>query len=175
MSDLADLSGLRRDDAEAFAALFNRHAATVFRYAHAVIGDRQHSEDVLQETFLTLWSRRADLEVYGDSVLPWLLVTARNHTRNLGRRLLRRATALLAEADDIDAWTDPADVVAHRVVLEAIVTDVAQLSVTDRSLVTLCLVGDTPYAEAATKVGLTTAVTARRVQRIRTRLKTAGR
>lgn len=174
MDDSEDIRLVRRGDADAFSRLFDRHAKAVFRYALTILGNRQHAEDVLQETFLTLWARRKGLKMYGDSVLPWLLVTARNHSRNLGRLLMRRGTVPLMESDQAGTRDDPADLVTQRAALAAISGAVSRLSPTDQSLVTICVLGGMRYADAAARTGLTTAATARRVQRIRSRLREAG-
>jgi len=165
---------MRRGDADAFTRLFDRYAAAVFRYAATVLGNRQYAEDVVQETFLTMWSQRKAFEIYGDSVLPWLLVTARNHSRNLGRLLLRQASAQLDETDRPGNQAELAEVVAQRAALEAIAEAVGRLSTTDQSLVALCIMGGERYVEAAASTGLTPAATARRVQRIRSRLRKIG-
>lgn len=172
MSDSEDVGRLRRrSDIEAFARLFDRHSAAVFRYAAAISGDRQHAEDILQETFLTLWRRRKEVEVHGSSVLPWLLVTGRNHARNLERRLQRQGETRLLVDHDTPTHADPGDIVVQRAALHAIAETVAGLSPTDRALVEACILDDLPYRDAAARVGLTPSATARRVQRIRLRFR----
>ncbi len=59
-------------------ALYDAHAAVLWRYALRLTGDRSHAEDVVQETLLRAWQHP---EVVGDterSVRAWLFTVARN-------------------------------------------------------------------------------------------------
>lgn len=46
------------DDAEAFARLYDRHAARAYRVARSVCGDTHRSQDAVQEGFLSIWRAR---------------------------------------------------------------------------------------------------------------------
>ncbi|WP_424750234.1 sigma-70 family RNA polymerase sigma factor, partial [Mycobacterium sp.] len=59
-------------------ALYDEHAAVLWRYALRLTGDASQSEDVVQETLLRAWQHP---EVIGDterSVRAWLFTVARN-------------------------------------------------------------------------------------------------
>src|SRR5712671_4574313 len=78
----------------------------VFRFALALTNDLSEADDVAQEAFVRLWSRRATID-WGEPVLGWLLVTARRIALDRFRRLaraLRLGTAPAAPAG-IDAAT----------------------------------------------------------------------
>ncbi|KQQ64538.1 RNA polymerase sigma factor [Microbacterium sp. Leaf320] len=60
------------DHPSAFAELFDRHARAVNAFATYRIG-RHAAEDVLSETFLVAFRRRADFDLTKDSASPWLL------------------------------------------------------------------------------------------------------
>lgn len=174
MDDREDVRKLRRGDADAFARLFDRYSLSVYRYTSAVLRDRQYTEDVLQETFLTLWQHREDLDLHGDSLLPWLLATSRNHSHNLGRRLRRRETVMLPDDPASPSRADPGEVATQREALRAVAQAIADLSPVDQALVRATVLNDIPYAEAAAAVGLSPSAAARRVQRIRVRLRKFG-
>lgn len=72
-------------DRAAGVALFDRYVATVTRYAWALVPSRQDVEEVVQDTFVTLWRRAGTVELPDESILPWLLVVSRNHAANLRR------------------------------------------------------------------------------------------
>jgi RNA polymerase sigma-70 factor (ECF subfamily) len=85
---------VRPDQAE-FESWFRTCHVAVYRFAYRRVGP-DVVDDVVAETFLTAWRRKA--EITGDP-LPWLLGVARracaNHLRGLGRRaaLLDRLTS----------------------------------------------------------------------------------
>ncbi|ORV49761.1 RNA polymerase subunit sigma [Mycobacterium triplex] len=59
-------------------ALYDEHAAVLWRYALRLTGDAAHAEDVVQETLLRAWQHP---EVVGDterSARAWLFTVARN-------------------------------------------------------------------------------------------------
>jgi RNA polymerase sigma factor (sigma-70 family) len=60
------------DDPSAFAELFRRHARVVGAFAARRIGS-QAAQDLLSETFLVAFRRRAAFDPTWDSALPWLL------------------------------------------------------------------------------------------------------
>ncbi|MDA8201618.1 MAG: sigma-70 family RNA polymerase sigma factor [Chloroflexi bacterium] len=81
-----ELWPLARDgDAQAFAALFDLHRDRVFRHALRLLGSWPDAEDVAASTFLELFRCRDRVREIGGSVLPWLLVTTSNLSRNATR------------------------------------------------------------------------------------------
>jgi len=83
---------------DAFEVLLTRHQDAVFRFARAITRCPEDAEDILQETFLTLY--RAASSYRGESsVRTWLLVIARN---SAFRTLKHRPPQ--AELEQADPW-----------------------------------------------------------------------
>lgn len=155
---------------DAFATLYDRHSRAVYRYAFGIVRDADLAQDVTQEAFLTTWVRAPHIRIVGESALPWLLVCTRNHANNSRRRESTRATTVLDDArlhsgDDTSATVILADELAW------VSAELALLSDLDRRLVDLCLDGDLSYDAAARQLGISTNAVAKRIQRIRTRLR----
>ena len=72
-------------DERAFGDLFDRHSTAVYRFAYSLTHDDTEAQELVQETFVTAWKKLADIRLAGDSMLPWLIVTTRNHALNLRR------------------------------------------------------------------------------------------
>jgi RNA polymerase sigma-70 factor (ECF subfamily) len=74
---------------DALAGLYDRHASAVFAAAMRASRDRTIAADVVQETFLTLWSRAELFDPARGALPAWLLTIARNraidHLRAAGR------------------------------------------------------------------------------------------
>jgi RNA polymerase sigma-70 factor (ECF subfamily) len=81
----------RTEDRARFVALDEAHAGAVLAYARRRVGESD-ADDVLAETFLVVWRRRAQVP---DDALPWLYAVAGNVIRNR-RRAERRREALVA-------------------------------------------------------------------------------
>ena len=91
----------------AFAVVFDRHAAVIFRFLVRRVG-RDTADELLGDTFRIAFERRTTFDVDRPSARPWLYGIATNlvakHRRTEARRL--RATARLAADREPDVATD---------------------------------------------------------------------
>lgn len=79
--------------------LFQRYGDAVFRLAWSFTGSRADAEDVTQTVFLKVLERRPDLTPGKERA--WLFQVTANECRSLWRRLSRRRTAPLEEAENL--------------------------------------------------------------------------
>jgi RNA polymerase sigma-70 factor, ECF subfamily len=87
-----DLMPLVHDgDARAFEVVFDRHADAAFSLAYRMCGRRGMAQDVVQETFLSLWRSGARYDRTRGSVRSWILGVVRNRTIDQFRRDAVRA------------------------------------------------------------------------------------
>ena len=160
-------------DGEAFGELFDRHRNRLFRHACRMVERRQDAEDVVAAAFLELWRRREDVRLVNGSVLPWLLVTATNVSRNISRGT-RRYRDFLARLPRETPAPDIADVVAETSVLGVdarLRGALHELSEIDLQLFALVALEDYPLAAAAAVLGLTPSAAKSRLHRIRLRMR----
>lgn len=153
-------------DSGAFASIFDLHKDRVFRHAYALLHDRDDAEDAAAVTFLELWRRRQKVRVVNGTVLPWLLVTTTNISRNLIRSRSRYARLLrdLPRADPRPDTTDP----VHRVHTDPQVAAALQrLPAKDAQLLVLIALEDLSVADAATVLRTTPGAARTRLHRIR--------
>jgi RNA polymerase sigma-70 factor (ECF subfamily) len=77
-------------DAEAFAALYDRHGRMAYSLAYRMMGEKQEAEDVVQEAFVKIWRSAGGYRVGRASVRTWILSIVRNcgidHIRSHARR-----------------------------------------------------------------------------------------
>jgi RNA polymerase sigma factor (sigma-70 family) len=156
----------RDGDSAAFTALYRRHAGAVLRYAWSIVREQAAAEEVLQDTFLTVWDRRRASRTVDESLLPWILVICRNYSRNAVRRITKHRAVSLDSVPEVPAVNRPE--------LEWIADELAKFSATDRQLCHLCLVEGYTYAEAARILDTTHTAVGKRLQRIRARLAEAA-
>src|SRR5215210_3359194 len=60
-------------DADAFAALYERHCRLAYSVAHKLTGEKQAAEDVTQEAFLKVWRSADGYRPERGSVRTWIL------------------------------------------------------------------------------------------------------
>jgi RNA polymerase sigma factor (sigma-70 family) len=156
-------------DRGAFGQLYDRHVRPVYWQAYGVLRDEREAEDATQDVFVTMWNKIRTITLVDESVLPWLLVTARYTALNAHRsRQRRRAVALDDGLPDASAVEDEVEAGLVRAEIDKAT---AALSTTDRRLYELCVAGDHTYEMAARELGVTHAVVRNRLSRLRSRLR----
>lgn len=156
-------------DAEAFGSLFDLHRDRVFRHAYRILQNRADAEDAAAVAFLELWRRRSHVRVVDGSVLPWLLVTTTNTSRNLdrSRRRYRRLLESLPHADVHPSAEDTAfDLTPNADVVAAL----GELTSRDARLFSLVAVEDYSVSDAAQVLGISPGAARTRLHRIRASL-----
>jgi RNA polymerase sigma-70 factor (ECF subfamily) len=67
-----------RSDQKAFAELYRRTSSKLFGVCLRMLHDRGEAEEVLQETYTTVWRRAASFDSAKASAITWLVTLSRN-------------------------------------------------------------------------------------------------
>ena len=160
-------------DGEAFATLFDRHGDRVYRHARRLTASAVDAEDVVAATFFELWRRRRSVRIVEGSVLPWLLVTATNVSRNVSRGL-RRYRTMLASLPRSSEFPGADEVANERIHQEEAIALIQQalraLKPKDAALVALTTFEDLTPAEAAQALGISPGSARTRLHRARAQM-----
>lgn len=99
---------LQRRDPQALAELYDRYGQLVFRLILRMVRDNGIAEDLVQETFLRVWSRIGGFDSDRGAVGPWLLAVARNRAIDYLRCSGRRtgSTVELNETEHPELFAD---------------------------------------------------------------------
>jgi RNA polymerase sigma-70 factor (ECF subfamily) len=84
--------------------LYRDTSAKLFGVCLRILGDRSEAEDVLQDTYLTIWRRAATFDPSRASPITWLVAIARN--RSIDRL---RASSTASRMQPIDFGGDVRD------------------------------------------------------------------
>jgi RNA polymerase sigma-70 factor (ECF subfamily) len=87
---------VRNGDPRAFETIYDRHGGAAFSLAYRMVGNRPAAEDVVQESFLSIWRSRTRYEAERGSVRSWILGIVHHRTIDSLRRNLvheRRRTS----------------------------------------------------------------------------------
>ena len=104
------------DPDESFNESFGRYWVSVFRFALSWTNDWSAAEDLAQDAFVRLWTKRTDID-WSSPILPWLLTTTHHLATDRFRRLRRavlpggRPTAAI-DSDARLRWLDLRDQLA---------------------------------------------------------------
>jgi RNA polymerase sigma factor (sigma-70 family) len=155
--------------AERFGPLFDRHAAAVHRYLARRIGS--HADDLLAETFLIAFRRRATYRQVHVEVRPWLFGIATNVLRRHVRQEERRYRALARAAADRTGEPSLADDTVGRVDAQSLRRDLsaalATLNRGDRDVLLLTAWAQLSYVEIAHVLNIPVGMVRSRLNRAR--------
>jgi len=100
-TDAADLQRIVAGDAGGVAELYDRHSAMVFGLALRVTNDHGLAEDVVQETFVSVWQGASSFDKTKASARTWILTIAHRRAVDAVRR--RRRPVLSLDLNEGDA------------------------------------------------------------------------
>ena len=169
-----DLLHLAATNREAFAALFQRHQASVYRFAKQMTGSKEAAEDVTQEVFIALIQHGGRYDAGLGSLTTYLYGIVRNLVRRQHKRNRLRPEVDLAHVEDdspaLATSHDPIDELAraeqHRVLRRAILL----LPIHYREVIVLCELNGLSYDQAARIVGRPVGTIRSRLMRARSLL-----
>lgn len=103
MTDDATLNALLArvalQDRAALRALYDATAGRLLAVVQRMLDDRAAAEDVVQDTFVTVWQRAAQFPQLRTSPLAWLTTLARNRAIDLMRRRRPETSLTWHDAD----------------------------------------------------------------------------
>jgi RNA polymerase sigma factor (sigma-70 family) len=162
-----------QNDENAFAAVFDLHRDRVYHHALRMTTNVHDAEDVVAATFFELWRHRDSVRVVDGSVLPWLLVTATNLSRNLTRGIRRYRTLIATLPRDTEVRTseDAALEKIEEMRLAANVREaMSSLAPNDAALILLTTFENYTSAQVGAALGISDGAARTRLHRARTRL-----
>jgi RNA polymerase sigma factor (sigma-70 family) len=171
----ADVIRASWTDPDRFAALYDRYAAQLYRYAYQRVGP-QAAEDVVADTFLAAFGQRTSYDLARPDARPWLYGIL---TRKLARhhRTERADYRALSKAVPDGVVDGPADRVAARVTAAAaraqLAAALARLSAADRDVLLLFAWGQLSYDEIAAALHIPPGTVRSRLNRARRKVREA--
>ena len=167
MDDLQLVERTRQGDDTAFAALFERHKAAVYRYAlHMRRQDQASADDVVQEVFLAFLRQLGQYDATRGSVAAYLVGIARRQLFRLVDR--ERFDDPIDEATPI-AWPgeDPLEGLTRAETIDRVRAAIGMLPPAFREAVVLCDLNELDYASAASVIGCPIGTVRSRLHRAR--------
>jgi RNA polymerase sigma factor (sigma-70 family) len=92
-----------REDQKAFAELYKRTSSKLFGVCLRMLRDRGEAEEVLQETYTTVWRRAGSFDASRASAITWLVTLSRNKAID---RLRQHREELLDDPSRLDETVD---------------------------------------------------------------------
>jgi RNA polymerase sigma factor (sigma-70 family) len=167
------VDGLRSDDPDALAQLFDRYADRIYNHCFRATGNWAEAEDATSTVFLEVWRHRHRVQAHEGSALPWLYGVATNVCRNLTRSRRRRWRALAALPDPA-VEPDHAERVTERIGsterMQAVLAVIDDLPAHEREVLGLVAWSGLTYEQAAAALDVPVGTVRSRLSRARARL-----
>ena len=163
-ADVGLLQRIATRDQAALAKFYDRHSSLAYGVIMRILRSPSDAEDVLQETFVRVWSRADTYDAVLGSPAAWLTRIARN--RAIDRLRARRVRAHIAiepavhAADDAPRSPEPVTRDTPETLLEgrttagAVRTALATLTPAQRALIEAAFFEGYTHSELATRFGV---------------------
>jgi RNA polymerase sigma-70 factor, ECF subfamily len=140
------------DDDAIVTELYRRYRAPLMSYVlRLTAGDRQHAEDIVQETMVRAWRQAGQLDLAEPSLMPWLATVARRIVIDQGRRKRARPT----ETGDVMLENVPVADATEDLLRKVVVAEAMQeLSPAHREVLNETILRDRTVNEAAEVLGI---------------------
>jgi RNA polymerase sigma-70 factor (ECF subfamily) len=161
------------NDQNAFAVIFDLHRDRIYHHALRMTTNVHDAEDVVAATFFELWRHRQSVRVVDGSVLPWLLVTATNLSRNITRGIRRYKTLIASLPRHTDERTSE-DAALERIEEIRIASKLREamnaMAPDDVALITLTTFENYSSEQVGAALGISDGAARTRLHRARARL-----
>jgi RNA polymerase sigma-70 factor (ECF subfamily) len=146
---------LQRRDPRALAELYDRYGRLTYALILRVVRDVGAAEDLVQETFLRVWTRAQAFDARKGSVGPWLLAVARNraidYLRSAGGR--ERNSVEFEETDHPSLFIDMEQGILMSDRARRVKAAVEKLSASQRQVIELAYFEGLTQTEMAERIG----------------------
>jgi RNA polymerase sigma-70 factor (ECF subfamily) len=162
--DLGLLLRIATRDEAALAEFYDRHSGLVYGVLMRILRSQSDAEDILQETFVRVWSRADTYDALRGSPAAWLMRIARN--RAIDRVRARRAQSKITVESAVNPGEDatrpvepvtrdtPETTLQGSVTAGAVRTALATLSPAQRELIEAAFFEGYTHTELATRFGV---------------------
>jgi len=152
--ELELMQRVRADDVSALDALLSLYWRPLVVYALDIVGSVDAAEDVVQDVFVRVWSRRSEWRAHG-SVRSFLYRITRNRALNERRaRRVRELWAARESAEDAAAPATPLRLLETREVSQQVRRAIAALPARQREIITLARFHGLSHAQIAEVLGI---------------------
>jgi RNA polymerase sigma-70 factor (ECF subfamily) len=145
---------LRRQEA-ALGALYDRYSRLVYAVALRITGDRETTEEVVQDVFQNVWQAAASFQPGVGAFSSWLLGITRHRSIDVTRSKRERARAREETLGDIrppEAESNVDREVGQRMLRETVRTALEALPANQRQAIELAYYGGLTRAEIAERL-----------------------
>ena len=141
---------MRDDEAVQLTALYDAHAAPVWRYVVSLTGDAAGADDIVQEALLRAWRSPRVMADDPSRLRSWMITVARNLVIDEARSARRRHEHVVADLPEHPS-DDDTDALFDQLLIEEAL---AGLSADHRAVIVTAYYGGRSVAQTAAELGI---------------------
>jgi RNA polymerase sigma-70 factor (ECF subfamily) len=161
---------IRSGDWDSFSELFEEYSGQLYAYAYAFVGDRQTAEDIIQDTFVYLWTHRDRID-WHEATYGYILRSVRNACIN--HKLHRTVDLKYRDSVNVEQW-EVEDFTPEQEALDELRAKMAEqlerLPEKCREIFLLGTLESMSYADIADSLGISVNTVKTQMQRARGKL-----
>ncbi len=170
-ADTGDLVRSAKHDLTQFAALYDRHVQSIYRYIYSRVGSQAQAEDITSQTFLAAMEALSSYREQGH-FRAWLFTIAR---RKIADHYRQRKPESSLDGREVQANTsDPLQKVIRKEAFAELHAMIGELTEFECELIRLRYVAELPFAEIGRLVGKSEGAAKKALYRLLDRLQTEG-
>jgi RNA polymerase sigma-70 factor (ECF subfamily) len=171
-ADTRDLVKAAQRDLSHFAALYNHHVQSIYRYIYSRVGSQAAAEDITSQTFLSAMEALPNYRERGH-FRAWLFAIAR---RKVVDHYRQQRPDQSSDLEKIQAnIPDPLQHLVRKEEFAQLYAAITELTEYERELIRLRYVADLPFAEIGKLVGKSEGAAKKALYRLLDRLQIGGR
>lgn len=143
---------LQADDVNAFNALYWKYHLKLYANIFKLLKDKNATEDILQEVFITLWEKRFTIDP-DNQIAGWLFTVSYNKAINCLKKSMKESLVFEELNEDLQ-FSGESAISYNAIQLELIEKAIIQLSPQKRKVFDLCKIQGKTYEETAKELNI---------------------
>jgi RNA polymerase sigma-70 factor (ECF subfamily) len=145
---------LKARDADVIGELYDRYGRFVYTVILRIVRDHAVAEDLVQESFLRVWSRAQGFDADRGALGPWILTVARNQALDYIRSVQGRVWKgmVSADSDHPRVFKDWEGDLLEGVQLEQVRSALSRLNENQRTVIELAYFEGLSHSEMAERI-----------------------
>jgi len=149
-------------DKSAFSELYDTHSGLLMSVIKAVLNDSAESEDILQDSFITIWNKAAMYQSHLGKPTSWMITIAKNKAYDRYRKLVRKSEGMKAIKDNM---VNPMAVLPPKADNEKLILGIKELNTQQKESIELVFYQGYTHQETAVKLGIPLGTVKARIRR----------
>jgi RNA polymerase sigma-70 factor (ECF subfamily) len=165
IDDRALVSGIKKNNSEAFGQLYNRYKRIIYYFSLKYLGNPEEAEELVQNVFISLWQHRKLLDEK-KPVKSYIYRSVVNGIYNILKKKAIRRKYILEELKKPEGSANPYEEIFYRDLDEKISSVISSLPESQQKIFNMSRSGGLSTEEIAQKLQISTRTVENQIYRV---------